>query len=59
MLFMNSSIKEKAKFNLYNLNPEKTVGKCFVPALFVHGKNDNFVLPHHSVTLTKKYAGAC
>jgi len=56
---MNSSIKEKAKFNLYNLNPEKPVGKCFVPALFVHGKNDNFVLPHHSVTLTKKYAGAC
>jgi len=33
------------------------VHQCFIPALFVHAKDDNFVRPHHSETLYERYGG--
>lgn len=30
------------------LVPLKFATMCFAPALFVHGENDKFILPHHS-----------
>ncbi len=38
LLFINKTIKNKAKFNINSLNPVSKVNKCHVPALFVHGE---------------------
>jgi hypothetical protein len=54
---VNSSIKSRAKFDINNLSPIDHVDKCFIPVIFAHGNQDNFILPHHSEDLLKKYAG--
>eukprot|EP00010_Vexillifera_abyssalis_P002937 CAMPEP_0201553108 /NCGR_PEP_ID=MMETSP0173_2-20130828/19451_1 /ASSEMBLY_ACC=CAM_ASM_000268 /TAXON_ID=218659 /ORGANISM="Vexillifera sp., Strain DIVA3 564/2" /LENGTH=242 /DNA_ID=CAMNT_0047963723 /DNA_START=415 /DNA_END=1140 /DNA_ORIENTATION=- len=54
---IRKSIKNKAGFDINKLEPIKRVGKAFVPVLFAHGKSDNFILPHHSQDMMKKYAG--
>ena len=51
------TIRNKAHFNINHLNPLSKVSKCHVPAFFVHGEQDEFVLPHHSKTLVNKYGG--
>ena len=55
--FMRSSIKSRAKFDINVLDVAKTVPTSFCPALFAHGTDDTFILPHHSEILHDAYAG--
>uniref|UniRef100_A0A6U2XCH7 Serine aminopeptidase S33 domain-containing protein n=1 Tax=Paramoeba aestuarina TaxID=180227 RepID=A0A6U2XCH7_9EUKA len=57
MKMIKSRIKERAKFDIEKLEPIESAPCCFIPALFVHGNSDNFILPHHSQDIQKKYAG--
>lgn len=50
-------IKEKANFNLDDIEPINYAGKCFIPAYFCHAKGDTFVDIHHCKDLYKLYAG--
>ncbi len=54
---IGKSIKSRAKFNISELNTQKLVKKIKIPALFVHGKDDEFILPEHSTRLVKEYGG--
>lgn len=40
---VNSSIKSKANFNVYDLSPISHVKECFIPALFAAANNDDFI----------------
>lgn len=55
--WIRSSVQKAAGFDIKALSPIKHVDKCFIPALFVAGKRDEFVPPHHSQQLYDKYAG--
>lgn len=39
------------------LNPIDHVESCFIPAVFITAKGDDFVRPHHGEALFSKYAG--
>lgn len=54
---VKETVKEKAKFDIDDINTEKYCKKCFVPAFFCHGKDDNFVRVHHCEDLYKVYPG--
>jgi alpha/beta superfamily hydrolase len=54
---IRSSIQDRAHFDIKHLKPLKSAPSCFVPALFVHGSEDNFILPHHSKDIQKVYGG--
>ncbi|PPS95934.1 PhoPQ-activated pathogenicity-related protein [Cryptosporidium hominis] len=55
--FIKSTINDKAKVNIDDIAPIKSVGQCKVPALFISGTNDTLVNPNHSKTLHDNYAG--
>lgn len=55
--FIKSTIKDKAKVNIDEIAPIKSVGHCKVPALFISGTNDTLVDPNHSKTLHDNYGG--
>lgn len=38
---------KKVSLDIGKLNPIEYVSKCFIPALFVVAKGDDFVRPHH------------
>ena len=57
LVFIRKTIKNKAKFNIDDLKPINHVNKSFIPAFFVHAKDDKFILPHHSKELFEKYNG--
>eukprot|EP00658_Telonema_sp_P-2_P048563 TRINITY_DN3693_c0_g1_i3.p1 TRINITY_DN3693_c0_g1~~TRINITY_DN3693_c0_g1_i3.p1 ORF type:complete len:461 (-),score=129.65 TRINITY_DN3693_c0_g1_i3:172-1554(-) len=57
MSMIKSSVKKKAKFKVEDLNPIAHVDRCFIPAIFVHGREDNFIAPHHSEEMHQHYAG--
>ena len=48
---VKETIKEKANFDLDIIEPYIYAKNCLVPAFFCHGKDDDFVLPHHSQDL--------
>ena len=50
-------IKDKANFNLDDIEPREYAGKCFIPAFFCHSKGDTFVNIHHCKDLYNLYAG--
>ncbi len=54
---MRSTIKSKANFDIYDCKPIQNVDKCFIPAIFTAGEEDDFILPSHSQDLHDKYAG--
>jgi len=54
---IRKSILERAKFDINELTPVKYVSNVFIPALFVHGKDDKFILPSHCEDLKKNYGG--
>ena len=54
---IRGTIKEKARFDLNDLNPVDLVGKCLQPAMFITGKFDEFVEPHHTQEMYEGYAG--
>lgn len=43
--------------DIEKLNPLDFVETCFIPALFIVAKGDDFVRPHHGEALYEKYSG--
>jgi len=54
---IRGSVKKQAGFDIRHCAPIRHVDRCFVPALFVHGKDDAFIKSHHSADLHERYAG--
>lgn len=50
-------IKLLCNFDIDELSPIEHVGNSFIPALFVHGVEDDFIAPHHSQKLYEAYTG--
>jgi len=50
-------IRALADFDIEDLVPLEHVEECFVPALFIHGKEDIFIQPSHSEQIHNRYAG--
>lgn len=57
MSIVRKTIQSKAKFDINNLCPINHVKEAFIPAFFVHGKDDDFVKPHHTQKLYEEYSG--
>ena len=55
--WIKETIKEKADFNLDDVEPINYAEKCFIPAFFCHSKQDTFVNIHHCKDLYNLYAG--
>jgi pimeloyl-ACP methyl ester carboxylesterase len=43
-------VQQQANMKISDLNIEECAKKCEVPVLFLHGQNDNFIVPQHSQT---------
>ena len=54
---VRDTVKEKAKFDINDIEPKVFAERCFIPALFCHGLNDTFVNVHHCKDLYNVYAG--
>lgn len=54
---LKKTIKKKADFNLFDLQPIRHVDQCFIPAMFIAATHDELIKPHHSQKLYEKYAG--
>eukprot|EP01043_Picozoa_sp_COSAG02_P003434 COSAG02_NODE_83_length_39665_cov_25.213719_33_plen_655_part_00 len=54
---VKSSVKKRAGFNLDELAPVEHADRCFIPALFGHADDDDFILKRHSELIHEKYAG--
>jgi hypothetical protein len=54
---VKSTVHKKAKFKLDDIEPINYSERCFIPALFVAAKDDNFVKPHHAKMLYDVYPG--
>ena len=54
---LRRSIRKRANFDILKANPLKAVSSSFIPALFGHGKEDDFVAFKHSERLYEAYAG--
>mmetsp|Transcript_89155 Transcript_89155/g.224268 ORF Transcript_89155/g.224268 Transcript_89155/m.224268 type:complete len:616 (+) Transcript_89155:150-1997(+) len=50
-------IRSLCGFDIEQLTPERHVGDSFIPALFVHGRGDDFIPPHHTEKLFEAYNG--
>lgn len=50
-------IKLLCSFDIDELSPIEHVGNSFIPALFLHGVDDDFIPPHHSQKLHEAYTG--
>ncbi|GAU12031.1 hypothetical protein TSUD_196550 [Trifolium subterraneum] len=55
--YMRRTIQKKAKFDIADLNTIKVAKSCFVPALFGHAIDDDFIQPHHSDRIFEAYMG--
>mmetsp|Transcript_3755 Transcript_3755/g.4366 ORF Transcript_3755/g.4366 Transcript_3755/m.4366 type:complete len:138 (-) Transcript_3755:151-564(-) len=55
--FIAKSVRDKAKFELDKVKPINHVDKAFIPILFGHAQDDDFIIPSHSEDLHEKYAG--
>ncbi|XWS09082.1 hypothetical protein CRYUN_Cryun40dG0055600 [Craigia yunnanensis] len=55
--FMRKAIQKKAKFDITDLNIIKVAKSCFVPVLFGHAVDDDFIRPHHSDRIFEAYVG--
>ena len=54
---VKETIKEKAGFDLDNLETEFYAKNCDTPAFFLHGEDDNFVNKNHCKNLFNDYKG--
>ena len=54
---VKETVKEKAGFDLDEIEPYLFAKKCNSPAFFCHGNDDNFVFPHHCEDLYNDYKG--
>lgn len=57
MSVVRSRVRVLADFDLDDLVPLNHVKKSYVPALFLHGREDTFIPPAHSEKLFSEYAG--
>ncbi|KAF3785756.1 Uncharacterized protein EJ110_NYTH22510 [Nymphaea thermarum] len=55
--YMRRVVQKKANFDIGNLNAVEVAKSCFVPALFGHATEDDFIQPHHSDRIYDTYAG--
>ncbi|RDY00666.1 putative protein, chloroplastic, partial [Mucuna pruriens] len=55
--YMRRVIEKKAKFDIMDLNCLMVAPKTFIPVLFGHGNDDQFIQPHHSDLISELYAG--
>ncbi|GFQ05955.1 uncharacterized protein yqkd, partial [Phtheirospermum japonicum] len=55
--YMRRAIQKKAKFDITDLNTIKVAKSCFVPVLFGHANDDDFIQPHHSDRIFDAYVG--
>lgn len=55
--YMRRAIMKKAKFDIMDLNAIKVAKSCFVPVLFGHAVDDDFIQPHHSERIFDVYMG--
>ncbi|XP_028179609.1 uncharacterized protein LOC114366817 isoform X1 [Glycine soja] len=55
--YMRRVIEKKAKFDIMDLNCLLVAPKTFIPVLFGHGNDDQFIQPHHSDLISESYAG--
>ncbi|CAN8268667.1 unnamed protein product [Cochlearia groenlandica] len=55
--FMRRAIQKKAKFDITDLNTIKVAKSSFVPVLFGHALDDDFIRPHHSDRIYEAYTG--
>ena len=54
---LNSTVKEKALFDLKQANPSEYVGQCSVPAYFIVSDEDQFIAPESFDSMFQNYAG--
>jgi acetyl esterase/lipase len=52
--FIRGTVRKTAGFNIRDISPIKNVNACFIPALFVSGAEDDFILPKHSEAIHAK-----
>jgi hypothetical protein len=52
---MRKVVKRKASFDIMELDTIQVAKRCFVPALFGHATEDDFILPHHSDKIYESY----
>jgi len=57
LAFIRRTIKNKAGFDINDLSPIKHADKCFIPAMFIAARDDDFIKLHHSEDIYKLYAG--
>lgn len=50
-------IQSLCGFDIEQLKPENHVRNSFIPALFIHGRGDDFIKPHHTQKLFESYNG--
>ncbi|CAH2079206.1 unnamed protein product [Thlaspi arvense] len=55
--YMRRAVQKKAKFDITDLNTIKVAKSCFVPVLFGHAIDDDFIHPHHSERIYEAYIG--
>lgn len=55
--YMRRAILKKAKFDIEELNTIKVAKSSFVPVLFGHAVDDDFIQPHHSDRIFDAYVG--
>ncbi|VVB01193.1 unnamed protein product [Arabis nemorensis] len=55
--YMRRAVQKKAKFDITDLNTIKVAKSCFVPVLFGHAMDDDFIRPHHSERIYDAYIG--
>lgn len=54
---VRKTIKNKAGFNINDLEPIRHVDKCFIPAMFIAATGDLLISPSHTHDLHQNYAG--
>jgi pimeloyl-ACP methyl ester carboxylesterase len=52
-----SSVKSRADYDIYELQPEEWAKTCYMPAFFGHGQDDDFIAPSHTQRVHDAYAG--
>ena len=57
LMLLQGSIKERADFDIHDVNPLNHILKSNIPALFATGDADDFISPEHCQTLHDAYPG--
>ncbi|OHT00430.1 Clan SC, family S9, unassigned serine peptidase [Tritrichomonas foetus] len=55
---VSKTVKKKANFDVYDVEPIKHAKKCHSPIMIIHGKADSFIPCEHSTYLYNEYAGS-